>query len=77
MRLAANALSCARTSETFVDDERHGRGGEVIHVEADAAVMEAALASADRVELAREFFTTVTHACVSTFWLSERGGGGR
>ena len=51
MRLAANAnaLSCARTSKTFVDDERHFRGGEVIGVEADAAIIESALADARRV----------------------------
>ena len=54
MRLAANALRCARTSETFVDDEWCSRGGEAISVEADAAVMGAAPSGVDRAERARE-----------------------
>ena len=51
MRLAANALSCAQTSEMNGVDERYFGGGEAIGVEAVAAVMGAAPVGADHGKL--------------------------
>ena len=57
MRLAAMLQSCARTPEMSGADERYFGGGEVIGVEADAAVMGAAPVGADSAA-----FTTVNNA---------------
>ena len=54
MHIAASMLSCARKPKTFGDDERNSSDGEVIGVEAAAAVMGAAPSGVDRAELARE-----------------------
>ena len=54
MHVTSSTLSCARKPEAFGDDERNSGDGEVIGIEAAAAVMDAAPSGVDRAELARE-----------------------